>query len=311
MSDTPLARGSRSGDPHPRLRLVALTAVIAGVMLLAAAAFLLSYAGIHQIALQAGVSPTLARIYPLIFDAMLVVACAAVLALRGSGRWILLYVWLSLLVLLGAVAAGDAVHAMNIALPRQPSRAGVAIIPWVLLLMGFGMLLAMLRQRRRIRAASASGGTAGNQADGAAANGGTVTWAAAPGAAPARPGSPPTAISSLLEPRTGRPAIVAPGEAHRDDGGTDHEDDSYDAGGGTYHSGDETYDAGGGTYHSGDETYDADSETHDADSGTATRAGAADRPGPAPMVPAPTPVPHFDRMRSTPTPPEDPEADGE
>jgi len=55
------------------------------VILLAAAAFVLSYAGIHAVALSAGVSPRLAKLYPLIFDAMLVVACAAVLALRGAG----------------------------------------------------------------------------------------------------------------------------------------------------------------------------------------------------------------------------------
>ena len=73
-------------DTHRGLRLLGLVAVAAGVLVLMAAAFVLSYTGIHAIALSAGISPRFARIYPVIFDAMLVVACAAVLALRGAGR---------------------------------------------------------------------------------------------------------------------------------------------------------------------------------------------------------------------------------
>ncbi|HMH93161.1 MAG TPA: DUF2637 domain-containing protein [Streptosporangiaceae bacterium] len=67
------------------MRAVALTAVSLGVLVLAAAAFVLSYSGIHAVAQQAGISATLARGYPVIFDALLVIACAAVLSLRGAG----------------------------------------------------------------------------------------------------------------------------------------------------------------------------------------------------------------------------------
>jgi hypothetical protein len=85
MSDYPVTRGARPADPHLRLRLAALTAVIVGVVLVALAAFLFSYTGIRQIALQAGVSPHLARLYPLMFDAMLIITCSAVLATRTAG----------------------------------------------------------------------------------------------------------------------------------------------------------------------------------------------------------------------------------
>jgi hypothetical protein len=213
MSDYPVVRGSRSGDPHPRLRLAALTAVITGVLLVAVAAFLLSYAGIHQIALQAGVSPTLARLYPVMFDAMLVIACAAALAMRSAGWPTRLYVWLSLLVLLGAVATGDALYAMAISLPVQPTQAVVAIIPWVLLLMGFVMWLLMLRYWRRVRAAAAN---AVADAGGAAATA-TVSWAGGRGRSgtaggggmgaaitPMRAAAPRAAIDTLLEPRPRR-----------------------------------------------------------------------------------------------------------
>src|SRR5215831_5025748 len=61
MTNYSADRGPRPADP---LRLAALIAVIAGVVLLAAAAFVLSYAGIHGLALRAGVTPELARLYP-------------------------------------------------------------------------------------------------------------------------------------------------------------------------------------------------------------------------------------------------------
>ena len=86
MNDNP-ASGPRSPDPFPALRIVALIAAILGVLVLAAAAFVLSYPGIHQLARTAGMSVTLARLFPVIFDALLVVSLAAVLSLHGAGWW--------------------------------------------------------------------------------------------------------------------------------------------------------------------------------------------------------------------------------
>jgi hypothetical protein len=213
MSDFSAMRRSRPADPHPTLRLAALTAVIIGVILVAVAAFLLSYEGIHQIALQAGVSAGLARIYPLMFDAMLVIACAATLALRSAGWGAKCYVWAALLLLVGAVAAGDALHATGVKLNGQAARATIAIIPWVLLLMGFGLWLVMLRQWRRTRAMAADG-TGGGRATlastgSAAAAGGAVTRVAGRGAAPTRTGAPRAGIDTLVE----RPAGQAPGRS--------------------------------------------------------------------------------------------------
>ena len=151
MSDYPVTRGGRPGDTHLRLRLAALTAVITGVILVALAAFLFSYSGIHHIALQAGVAPRLARLYPLMFDAMLVVACSGVLATRAAGWGTKTYVWVCLLVVVGAVAVGDALYATGVHLTGQGARATIAVIPWALLLLGFGIWLVMLRHWRRIR----------------------------------------------------------------------------------------------------------------------------------------------------------------
>jgi hypothetical protein len=154
MSDQATARTRSPADSLQALRLLALAAVAAGVGLLAAAAFVLSYAGIHAVALYAGVPPRLARIYPLIFDAMLVVACAAVLSLRGAGLPSRCYAWLSMLGLIVVAAAADTLHATGTRLPHEPTAAVVAIIPWALLLIGFGLLLCMLRQARLRQAAA-------------------------------------------------------------------------------------------------------------------------------------------------------------
>jgi Protein of unknown function (DUF2637) len=303
MSDYPVVRGTRSGDPHPRLRLAALTAVIVGVLLVAAAAFLLSYEGIHQIALQAGVSPRLARLYPVMFDAMLVIACAAALALRSAGWWTRAYVWTSLLLLLAALAAGDAVHAMGISLPVQPTQAVVAILPWVLLLLGFGMWLAMLRHWRRLRAAAAANGAAaGRAAGGIAAGQGTVTWAASGGTAAGRAGAPRAAIDSLLEPRAGRPAERAGAVESR---AAAELTAGYWAGAGHPQQADQDQleEAGTGLTYEAEGTQTPEPAEHGGPQ--AAPAGAGEPPAP-PIVPAPTPVPHFDRMRSTPTPPQEP-----
>jgi Protein of unknown function (DUF2637) len=218
MSNYSVDRGPHPTDP---LRLVALTAVISGVVLLAAAAFVLSYAGIHQIALRAGVSPQLAKLYPVIFDAMLVVAGAAALALRGAGWWARFYAWASLLTLLVAVAAGDALHATHVVLPIQPIRAVAAVIPWAFLLVAFGLLLEMLRHFRRARAGNgqaaaigdaalagavangAGGAGAGNGGPGSPAQRAAVSWAAAGGAGPGR---------ALPQPRTGLDLLLGPRE---------------------------------------------------------------------------------------------------
>jgi hypothetical protein len=152
MSDQPQGDSAQPADSHRGLRLLGLVAVSAGVLLLMAAAFVLSYTGIHAIALSAGVSPRFARIYPVIFDAMLVVACAAVLALRGAGLPSRCYAWLTMLLLLGAAASADTLHATNTKLPHKPTAAAAAIIPWALVLLGFGLLLSMLRHARLRRA---------------------------------------------------------------------------------------------------------------------------------------------------------------
>jgi hypothetical protein len=222
MSNYSAVRGPRLADPRP-LRVAALTAVVAGVVLLAAAAFVLSYAGIHQIALRGGISLQLARLYPVTFDAMLVVAAAAALALRGAGWWPRAYAWFSLLLMLAAVAVGDALRAAHVVLPIQPTRVVVAVTPWVLLLLAFGLLLEMLRHFRRVRPGNghereagraavtmaAAQAVNGNGDPGTAGARAAITWATAgvggDGQDLPRPRS---GLDMLLGPREGEPPAM-------------------------------------------------------------------------------------------------------
>lgn len=123
-----------------------LTAVIAGglcVLAIAAGVVAFSYSDVRDLALTAGLSPRLARFYPLLFDAVLIVACAAAVTLRGVLR---AFAWLAVLVIIGALAAADTVHAMSITVPQRPLEATIAIAPWVVLLTGLTLLDAMMRR---------------------------------------------------------------------------------------------------------------------------------------------------------------------
>jgi uncharacterized protein DUF2637 len=140
------------------LRTTAVVVVVTGVVLLAYISFRFSYAGIHSIAVAAGVSPGEARLYPLILDGMLVVACVAALALHRGRWWMRGYAWLLVLALLAAMAVLDAWHAAGVGLPHRLAAAMMAVLPWLLLLLGLGLFLVVLRDLRDVRARGAAGG---------------------------------------------------------------------------------------------------------------------------------------------------------
>jgi hypothetical protein len=139
------------------LRILALIAVAAGLAALTAAACVLSYSSVHHLAIQAGVHGRLASVYPLIFDAILVVAGCSVLALRGAGLVSRLYSWLCMLVLLAALAAGGALRAEAVKIPHKVAALVAAIVPWALVLIGFGLLVALLRYARLRRLGKRNG----------------------------------------------------------------------------------------------------------------------------------------------------------
>lgn len=123
-------------------------AVIVVVAAVAAATFMLSYAGVHAVALQAGVPRDLARYYPGILDAVLVIACAAAPVLRDARWWVRCYAWLAILVVVVVIGGIDAVHAMSVALPHRATAGIAAVLPWALLLLAFSLWLTILRHLR-------------------------------------------------------------------------------------------------------------------------------------------------------------------
>jgi hypothetical protein len=208
----PLPAGQRTWPG----RLVTLATVIV-VTAVAAATFVLSYTGVHAVALQSGVSVSLARYYPGVFDAVLVIACAAA-PLRDAQLWTRLYTWLVIFLVVGILGAIDAVHAMNVALPHRQTAGVIAVLPWVLLLLAFGLWLAILRhfrvQQSRHLAAAGDAGTAlapdaGPAESGPAESGPEGHGDAAPAGRPTRPALPPAASEEAAPQAVAEPAPAA------------------------------------------------------------------------------------------------------
>ena len=142
------ARPARPDGTSGASRVLGLVAVCVGVVALAAATFVLSYAGIRAVVLQAGIQPRYARGYPLLIDAMLVIVLAALLYLRGAGLPSRTLAWLTLLVVLAAAAGADTLHATGRTMTHNAAAITGAVLPWALVLLAFVLLLTMLRHAR-------------------------------------------------------------------------------------------------------------------------------------------------------------------
>ena len=282
------------------MRVLGHSAVVIGILAVLAAAFALSYDAVRDIALAAGVPATLARIYPGIFDAVFLVACAAALMLRDARWWARLYAWLSVLVTGGLIGAADAYHAMGLRLPHRIAAGTVAALPWALVMLGFSLWLSMLRHARTGRAPAAPDPEYQSPSS---------APALALAAAPAARGALPAAEPAPEPERPGTQEPVSPAQAHDDLDGPSPADQAGPAD-------------------------QADQETEGADQQAAEPSPADSLPAPAvpvagaepaPLLPVPllsAPVPadvaapdeepsatprppaRFERVRSTPTPPE-------
>jgi hypothetical protein len=199
-------------------------AVAIVVLAVAAGTFFLSYPGVHAIALQGGVSPQLARFYPALFDAVLVIACVAAVMLRDARWWARCWAWLVVIVLLAAIAATDVVHAMSYGLQRRPTEGVVAAAPVAAVLLAFSLFLTLLRQSRP-QVPEAGGSQPRSQAasDGYPAEAPTAPMmistadtvpVLAAGAVP-RPPAPPIALPAAPAPadRANRDSDPTPGAA--------------------------------------------------------------------------------------------------
>jgi hypothetical protein len=128
--------------------VLSLLVVVVVLLALVAATFVLSYDGVRAVALEAGVSVSLARFYPGVLDAALVIACAAALLLRDGKWWARWYAWFAVILIVAVAGATDTVHAMSVSLPHKQTEGVVAAAPWVLVLLAFSLWITILRQSR-------------------------------------------------------------------------------------------------------------------------------------------------------------------
>jgi Protein of unknown function (DUF2637) len=132
-------------------------AVAVVVLAVAAGTFFLSYPGVHAIARQGGVSGQLARFYPALFDAVVVIACVAAVMLRDARWWARCWAWVVAIVVLGAIGTTDVLNAMSYGLRQRPTEGVVAAAPVAAVLLAFSLFLTMLRQSRPRPADAAPG----------------------------------------------------------------------------------------------------------------------------------------------------------
>ncbi len=101
----------------------------AGVLVLAAAAFSLSYDALHQLALNSRVRPGLAWLWPVVVDGTIVVALLTVLAAKRAGTWAA-YPWALAGLFSAASVAFNIAHAPD----RPVARLVFAMAPVALVL---------------------------------------------------------------------------------------------------------------------------------------------------------------------------------
>lgn len=126
-----------SKNATPLSRPIVMTG-FATTVIIAAGAFILSFAALTDLAVMSGLNPSLAWIWPIIVDGLIVASTVAIVALAGHERKVLAYPWM--LLFFGAVVstAANAVHAILAvggegAVPPAVSAIVAAMPPVVLL----------------------------------------------------------------------------------------------------------------------------------------------------------------------------------
>jgi hypothetical protein len=134
-----------------RQRLITAAAGL-GVAALAGLAFVLSYDDLRVLALTGGAAKRYAPYYPVMIDILVGVTILALVVARRTRWWVRGVRWLLLLVLLAGAAAASAQRAVKgyDPIPDKWLSAGVAVAPWVLLLIAVWLWLSMFRQVRAL-----------------------------------------------------------------------------------------------------------------------------------------------------------------
>ncbi len=301
------------------------------VIAVAAATFVFSYDGVHAIALLGGVSGQLARYYPGLFDAVLVIACVAAVMLREGRWWARLWAWVVIILLLAAIGTTDVLHAMNYTLRHRVTEGVVAAAPVAAVLLAFSLLLTLLRQSRTHAPKHAAPETVEVPALAAAVSAPPIALPAAPAAADMAPTEavpvladepePPTVVVPALAPEPpaapqareshgiryaggGVPGMAGKQQPAGDDG--DAGDDA--APGADYWESGEAGQYAGLVYAAREDQAGAEGDAgeSEADESAARKSHPELDDDAPPFATAPfAPVPRLNRVRSTPAPPAD------
>jgi hypothetical protein len=198
---------------------------IGATVLIAVGAFVLSFASLTDLAARSGINPSLAWIWPIIVDGLIVAATVAIVALAGHDRKTLAYPWA--LLFLGALVstAANSVHAIiavdqaHSGVPPVVSAVMAAMPPVVLLAITHLTVLlvqkaapASLPKKKPAKAPAAAKKQPGRPAEPAHAFAGSFADAPAPAVkAPARKAAPaaPVPVPAFASVFTEAPAPAA------------------------------------------------------------------------------------------------------
>ncbi|GAA3842856.1 hypothetical protein GCM10022226_77090 [Sphaerisporangium flaviroseum] len=154
----PAAAGkpSRRTEPLPApaqptgaaLVLRRLGTAVAGlaVAALAGGACVLSFDALRALAVSGGARTDLAYLYPAGFDVLLAIALISMLLLRPARLLLRVQAVLILALLVAAAAAANVVIAMGFTVAARQAALGVAVAPWVMLVIGLWLFLLPARR---------------------------------------------------------------------------------------------------------------------------------------------------------------------
>jgi hypothetical protein len=195
-----------SPKPGTGQRVFVTVAAGLGVAALAGGAFVLSFDDLRTLALHGGATPRYARLYPAMYDAVVVVVLLSLLLATAAGWWARRVRELLLLLLLGGAAAASVQRSLvgYAVLPMDAVKAGVAVAPWVILLIAIWLWISMFKHARRALADRAGRGTghgAGSTRPEVPAPDAVAPAAVAPNApAPVEPVPPPATPAVPTQP---------------------------------------------------------------------------------------------------------------
>lgn len=157
-ANVPQVSAARVRRPAQPVARAALTSALIGTLLIALAAFWLSFSALADLAHRAGVPGEQAWVWPLVLDGIIVVSTVSVVALSGHNRAASSYPWLLLLGATAVSVIGNGAHASMTHPAGAPTAIaiGVSAVPPIALVTSTHLSVMLLARavppRARARA---------------------------------------------------------------------------------------------------------------------------------------------------------------